>query len=56
MGCALVAYVILVAGHAAPRSSPPTVILGIGLGLGLSSLANLVVGAVHARRPASPPA
>ncbi len=51
MGCALVAYVILVAGHrSAPALLAATVILGIGLGLGLSSLANLVVGAVHARQ------
>jgi len=49
MACSLVAYLILVVGHATPTELvTSTVILGLGLGLGLSSLANLVVRAVGA--------
>jgi EmrB/QacA subfamily drug resistance transporter len=48
MACSLVAYLILVAGHATTAElMTATVILGLGLGLGLSSLANLVVRAVR---------
>ncbi|HTU96848.1 MAG TPA: MFS transporter [Solirubrobacteraceae bacterium] len=48
LACSLAAYLILVAGHgAAVEVIGAMVILGIGLGLGLSSLANLVVAAVR---------
>jgi EmrB/QacA subfamily drug resistance transporter len=48
MACSLAAYLILVAGHrTATELVAATVILGLGLGLGLSSLANLIVRAVH---------
>jgi hypothetical protein len=48
MACCLIAYLILVAGHASTAElMTATVILGLGLGLGLSSLANLVVRAVR---------
>jgi EmrB/QacA subfamily drug resistance transporter len=51
MACCLIAYLILVAGHAtAAELITATVILGLGLGLGLSSLANLVVRAVRAEQ------
>ena len=51
MACSLIAYLILVAGHSTGAELVTAmVILGVGLGLGLSSLANLVVRAVRAEQ------
>ncbi len=48
MACLLVAYVALLHAHATTLEVlVPTTILGLGVGLGLSSLANLIVAAVR---------